>query len=215
MKVTLEFFKDMGACEGSLAAITHWFEMNGITEGDYGELSVAFKADANREYLETFIDEYDEDGHNTIQGWYDWADELPTRLEAITYFNDHTIEEYHCIDGKVFDNEADAREYTDSLTHAELQNLNTFIQTGSITTDDEGNETIRSFHPDNLDHNADEDEYFLYDPDTNMQNRTSSPTMVALGVAQIKDTQKRLLGIAPVTAKIVDESGKYVYWKAV
>ena len=90
MRTSLQFFKDMGVCDGAYAVLERVFQSAGVTEFDYAagyDLMLSMMDE-----LETAAAQSGEPGHDTAEGWLKWCYDLRTRPEAIMYFGDH-IEE--------------------------------------------------------------------------------------------------------------------------
>ena len=87
MKTSLQFFKDLGVCDGAYAALSDVFEQAGVEFFDYdaGYQVMLGMEDELRERASAS----GEDGHTEVAGWFEWCFELRNRADAIMFFNDH------------------------------------------------------------------------------------------------------------------------------
>ena len=78
MKTSLQFFRDMGVCDGAYAVLERVFQSAGVTAFDYAagyEVMLGMM-----DQLEIAAAESGEPGHDTAQGWLKWCYELRERL---------------------------------------------------------------------------------------------------------------------------------------
>ena len=110
MKTSLQFFKDMGVCDGAYAVLERVFQSAGVTEFDYAtgyELMLGMMDE-----LEIAAAQSGEPGHDTAQGWLKWCHDLRTRPEAIMYFGDHIEENlFRTADGHLHESLAAAQDH--------------------------------------------------------------------------------------------------------
>lgn len=114
MNTSMKFFKDMGVCDGAYAALNEVFEAANVEFFDYdaGLLLMNQMRDVLAEKAATF----GEDGHDQVEGWFKWCDELRNRPEAIMYFGDHIEKyEYRTLDGLVHASLEEAQQHEDIL----------------------------------------------------------------------------------------------------
>lgn len=105
MKTSMQFFKDMGVCDGAYAFLEKHFIDNGYETHDYLE---------GYNLLETLPEFYTAaqaggPEHDTVAGWLEWAYDLRNRPEAIMYFGDHIEKNtYKCPDNLLHMSRAEA-----------------------------------------------------------------------------------------------------------
>lgn len=155
MKVSLQFFKDMGVCDGAYAFLEAHFQKNGIEYADYLE---GYKL---MQTLPEFYAAVKEGGpdHDTLEGWLEWAYNLRHRAEAITYFGDHHLgDEFRTPDGLIHDTFEDAQRCTTChppLTVTGVKVSPKGAETWTITAEA-----------------GDYDFYVFHDPETGINHRT-------------------------------------------
>lgn len=110
MRTSLQFFKDMGVCDGAYAVLERVFQSAGVTEFDYAagyEMMLGMMGE-----LEIAAAQSGEPGHDTAQGWLKWCYDLRTRPEAIMYFGDHIEENlFRTADGHLYETLAAAQDH--------------------------------------------------------------------------------------------------------
>ena len=80
MKTSLQFFKDMGVCDGAYAVLERVFGQAGVTEFDYAQGYEVMLSMMDQ--LEVDAAQSGEPGHDTAEGWLQWCYELRSRPEA-------------------------------------------------------------------------------------------------------------------------------------
>jgi hypothetical protein len=87
MRTSLQFFKDMGVCDGAYQTLQRVFDAAGVTEFDY---------DAGYQVMMGMMDTIESDAaqsddpdHANAENWVEWCYDLRNRPEAIMYFGDH------------------------------------------------------------------------------------------------------------------------------
>lgn len=101
----MQFFKDMGVCDGAYAALKEIFEAADVEFFDYDTGFLLMHQ--MRDTLAKKASAFGEEGHDEVEGWFEWCKELRNRPEAIMYFGDH-IEKYEYMS-------------SDGLVHASLE----------------------------------------------------------------------------------------------
>lgn len=114
MKTSLQFFKDLGVCDGGYAAFSEVFNAHGVEYFDY-DLGLVLM-DNIRDSLEESATAFGEDGHDEVEGWFEWCRELKYRSEAIMYFGDHIEKnEYRTSDGLLHASLPEAEQHEDTV----------------------------------------------------------------------------------------------------
>ena len=119
MKTSLQFFKDMGVCDGAYAVLERVFGQAGVTEFDYAQGYQLMLGMLDQ--LEVDAAQSGEPGHDTAQGWLQWCYDLRSRPEAIMYFGDHIEEnQFRTVDGQLHETLEAAQDH-DRSRYAELR----------------------------------------------------------------------------------------------
>lgn len=87
MRVTVQFARDMGVCEGAVAYLEKTMEEFGVTEMDYDLGSVFMHQQFDK--MQEFATNFDEENHNDANDWLEFVRQLRYKPEAIMYFGDH------------------------------------------------------------------------------------------------------------------------------
>lgn len=216
MKTSLQFFKDMGVCDGAYQTLQRVFNQAGVTEFDYAQ---------GYEFMLGMMDTIEADAiasadpdHNTAQGWLEWCYDLRNRPEAIMYFGDHIEENlFDAGDGYLYDTLQGARDHI-SRGFQELKgDYQALAVVNGVTVDGDGVETWRVIDFASADP-SDYDAFVWHDISTGNNHRTVSPTVAAAFHANHKvhlDEIDRLEQNSTIKRKITDESGEFSVWVVV
>ena len=216
MKTSLQFFKDMGVCDGAYQTLQRVFNQAGVTEFDYAQ---------GYEFMLGMMDTIEADAiasadpdHDTAQGWLKWCYDLRDRPEAIMYFGDHIEENlFDAGDGYLYDTLQGARDHI-SRGFQELKgDYQALAVVNGVTVDGDGVETWRvidfaSANP------SEYDAFVWHDISTGGNYRTVSPTVAAAFHANHKvrlDEINRLEQNSTIKRKITDESEEFSVWVVV
>lgn len=213
MKTSLQFFRDMGVCDGAYAVLERVFQSAGITEFDYAagyELMLGMMDE-----LEVAAAQSGEPGHDTAQGWLKWCHDLRTRPEAIMYFGDHIEENlFRTADGHLHETLAAAQDHRrrsfaeQRRDHAAARVIN------GVRLGPEGAETWEVVDPANA-ALAGYDAFVWHDSTTGLNHRTESiEEAVAFDAeqAQIFERIDADEAAARIKRRITDSSGAFAVW---
>ncbi|SHE62725.1 hypothetical protein SAMN05444279_10586 [Ruegeria intermedia] len=213
MKTSLQFFKDMGVCDGAYAVLERVFAQAGVTEFDYAQGYQLMLGMMDQ--LEVEATQSGEPGHDTAEGWLQWCYDLRTRPEAIMYFGDHIEEDvFRTADGQVHETWEAAQEH-DWRRYAALREDHAAARViNGVRFGEGGAETWEVVDPahDDL---AGFDAFVWHDSTTGLNHRTDSAAeAVAFNAAQAKtleaiDVAERA---ARIECRITDESGAFRAW---
>ena len=107
MRTSLQFFKDMGVCDGAYQTLQRVFDAAGVTEFDYDEGYQVMMG--MMDTIESDAAQSDDADHATAEGWVKWCYDLRKRPEAIMYFGDHIEKNtYKCPDSLLHMSRAEA-----------------------------------------------------------------------------------------------------------
>lgn len=216
MKTSLQFFKDMGVCDGAYQTLQRVFNQAGVTEFDYAQ---------GYEFMLGMMDTIEADAiasadpdHDTAQGWLEWCYDLRNRPEAIMYFGDHIEENlFDAGDGYLYDTLQGARDHI-SRGFQELKgDYQALAVVNGVTVDGDGVETWRVIDFASADP-SDYDAFVWHDISTGSNHRTVSPTVAAAFHANHKvrlDEINRLEQNSTIKRKITDESEEFSVWVVV
>jgi hypothetical protein len=216
MKTSLQFFKDMGVCDGAYQTLQRVFNQAGVTEFDYAQ---------GYEFMLGMMDTIEADAiasadpdHDTAQGWLEWCYDLRNRPEAIMYFGDHIEENlFDAGDGYLYDTLQGARDHI-SRGFQELKgDYQALAVVNGVTVDGDGVETWRVIDFASADP-SDYDAFVWHDIATGANHRTVSPTVAAAFHANHKvrlDEINRLEQNSTIKRKITDESEEFSVWVVV
>ena len=216
MKTSLQFFKDMGVCDGAYAVLERVFEQAGVTEFDYAQGYEVMLGMMDQ--LEVDAAQSGEPGHDTAQGWLKWCYDLRNRPEAIVYFGDHTEENlFRTADGHLHETLEAAHDH-DRRRYAELREDHAAARVINGVRFGEGDaETWEVVDPahDDL---AGFDAFIWHDSTTGLNHRTDSAAeAVAFNAAQAKtlDAIDAAERAARIERRVSDESGAFAVWVGV
>ena len=213
MKTSLQFFKDMGVCDGAFAVLARVFGQAGVTEFDYA---------AGYEVMHGMMDQLEVDaarsgepGHDTAQGWQKWCYELRTRPKAIMYFGDHIEEDvFRTADGQLHETLDAARDH-DRRRYAELRKDHAAARViNGVRFGEGGAETwdvVDPAHDDLAGFVA----FVWHDSTTGLNHRTVSAAEAAkfdVEQAKVLDAIEAAEQAARIEQKITDESRTFSVW---
>ena len=213
MKTSLQFFKDMGVCDGAYAVLEGVFEQAGVTEFDYAlgyEVMLSMM-----DQLEVEAAQSGEPGHDTAEGWLQWCYDLRNCPEAIMYFGDQIEENlFRTSDGHLHETLEAARDH-DRRRFAELRQDHAAARVmNGVRFGEGGAETWEVVDPaqDDL---AGFDAFIWHDSTTGLNHRTDSAAeAMAFNAAQAKtlDAIDAAERAARVERRVSDESGAFSVW---
>ena len=213
MKTSLQFFKDMGVCDGAYAVLERVFAQAGVTEFDYAQGYQLMLGMMDQ--LEVEATQSGEPGHDTAQGWLEWCYDLRTRPEAIMYFGDHIEENlFRTADGQLHKTLEAARNH-DRGRYAELRSDHAAARViNGVRFGESGAETWEVVDPaqDGL---ASFDAFVWHDSTTGLNHRTDrAAEALAFNAAQAKvlDAIEAAERAARIERRISDESGAFSVW---
>lgn len=213
MKTSLQFFKDMGVCDGAYAVLERVFGQAGVTEFDYAQGYEVMLGMMGQ--LEVDAAQSGEPGHDTAEGWLQWCYDLRSRPEAIMYFGDYTEENlFRTADGQLHETLDAARDH-DRRRYAELrQDHATARVINGVRFGEGGAETWEVLDPVQGEL-AGFDIFIWHDSTTGLNHRTDSAAeAVTFNAAQAKilyaiEAAERATRIE---RRITDESGAFAVW---
>ncbi|XOY54956.1 MAG: hypothetical protein ACMUJK_09075 [Rhodobacterales bacterium] len=213
MKTSLQFFKDMGVCDGAYAVLERVFGQAGVTEFDYAQGYQLMLSMMDQ--LEVEAAQSDDPDHATAEGWLAWCYELRKRPEAIMYFGDH-IEEgvFRTADGQLHEALQAARDH-DRRRYAELRENHAAARViNGVRFGEGGAETWEVVDPEQ-DDLAGFEAFVWHDSTTGLNHRTDSAAEAAsIDAAQAKvlDAIDASEQAARIERRISDESGVFRVW---
>jgi hypothetical protein len=213
MKTSLQFFKDMGVCDGAYAVLEQVFQSAGVTEFDYAagyEMMLGMM-----DQLEIAAAQSGEPGHDTAQGWLKWCFELRTRPEAIMYFGDHIEENlFRTADGHLHETLAAAQDHR-RRSFVELRRHHAAARViNGVRIGEGGAETWEVVDPARADL-AGYDAFVWHDSTTGLNHRTESlEEAIAFDAEQgkILEQMDAAEAAAQIVRRITDESGEFRVW---
>jgi hypothetical protein len=213
MKTSLQFFKDMGVCDGAYAVLERVFGQAGVTEFDYAQGYQVMLSMMDQ--LEVDAAQSGEPGHDTAQGWLQWCYDLRNRPEAIMYFGDHIAENlFRTADGHLHETLEAAQDH-DRRRFAELRQDHAAARVmNGVRFGEGGAETWEVVDParDDL---AGFEAFVWHDSTTGLNHRTDSAAeAVAFNAAQAKilDSIDAAVRSARIERRITDESRAFRVW---
>ena len=216
MKTTLQFFKDMGVCDGAYAVLERVFRSAGVTEFDYAQGYEVMLGMMDQLALEAA--QSPDTTHASADGWLKWAHDLRYRPEAITYFGDHIEDNlFRTADGQVFDSLA-AAQASRAEVYATLRRDHAAARViNGVRTGAGGAETWQVVHP-GLDDLSSYDAFVWHDSVTGLNHRTDDVAeALAFDAAQaaILRAIDQAEQAARIERRIRDETGAFAVWVAV
>jgi hypothetical protein len=216
MKTSLQFFKDMGVCDGAYAVLERVFEQAGVTEFDYAQGYQLMLGMMDQ--LEVEAAQSDDPDHATAEGWLAWCYELRTRPEAIVYFGDHIAEDvFRTADGQLHDTLEAARDH-DRHRYAELRSDHAAARViNGVRFGEGGAETweVMDLARDDL---AGFNAFVWHESTTGLNHRTDSAAEAAkfdAEQAKVLDAIEAAERAARIERRISDESGAFAVWVTV
>lgn len=216
MKTSLQFFKDMGVCDGAYAVLERVFGQAGVTEFDYAQGYQLMLSMIDQ--LEVEAAQSGDLGHDTAQGWLQWCYDMRKRSEAIMYFGDHIEEDqFRTADGQLYETLEAARDH-DRRRYAELRENHAAARViNGVRFGEGGAETWDLLDPvrDDL---AGFDAFVWHDSTTGLNHRTDSATEAAsfdAAQAKVLNAIETAEQAARIEQKITDESGTFSVWISV
>lgn len=210
MKTSLQFFKDMGVCDGAYAVLEQVFSSSGVAEFDYDagyQLMLSMMDD-----LEIAASETGGPGHDTAQGWLKWCFELRTRPEAIMYFGDHIEENFFVTpDGFTHESFAAAAEHRKRVFDELRDDYSGKLVVNGVITNEDQTETWQQVDLSSGDLSG-YDSFVWHDHTTGLNHKTNSSEEAAahlLEQRKILDTIANGEASFVIQRKITDESGQY------
>ena len=211
MKTSLQFFKNMGVCDGAYAFLEQYFRANAYEIHDYL---------AGYNLLQTLPAFYAaaENGgpdHDTVEGWLTWAFDLRNRPEAIMYFGDHIEENlFRTADGQTHESLEAAQDY-DRRRYAELKADHAAARViNGVRFGEGGAETWEVVDP-TRDDLTGFDAFVWHDSTTGLNHRTESLAEAMAFDAQqagILEAIDAAEAAARIARRIRDESGEFAVW---
>ena len=216
MRTSLQFFKDMGVCDGAYAVLERVFQSAGVTEFDYAagyDLMLSMMDE-----LETAAAQSGEPGHDTAEGWLKWCYELRTRPEAIMYFGDHIEENlFRTADGHLHESLAAAQDHRHRSFAEQRRDHAAGRVINGVRLGPEGAETWEVVDPANA-ALAGYDVFVWHDSTTGLNHLTESlDEAVAFDAEQAKILQSidAVEAAARIERRITDPSGSFAVWVGV
>jgi hypothetical protein len=210
LKTTLQFFKDMGVCDGAYQTLQRFFDAAGITTLDYTQgyqLMLGMMDEIAVEAAQSA-----DPNHATAQGWLKWTYELRTRPEAIMYFGDHIEENFFVtLDGFIHESLDAAVQHRKRVFDELRADYTEKLVVNGVITHEDQTETWQRVDLSTEDLSR-YDSFVWHDHSTGLNNKTDSAEEAA---ARLLEQQKILNNIADSEAasfiqrKITDESGQY------
>lgn len=214
----------MGACDPGAGSndgyISQWFIQNGVDIIDYDLSMEILKSHATTG--QRWIEENATDTvHNDFQNWVTWYEKLPQKLEAITYFGDHIIENTFMttVDNLLHESIEEARSHIERTMNEIRDDYMSKAVLNGVLLDNEGNETwIRLNNPYKEDLSSYQ-AFVWHDMATGINNKTSSRTAAVAYYDVIIDKVNTMLTDYRNGIKIqqlyYDEARKYQVWVTV
>jgi hypothetical protein len=216
MKTTLQFFKDMGVCDGAYQTLQRVFDAAGVTEFDYAQGYEVMLG--MMETIEVDAAQSADPDHATAEGWLKWCYDLRTRPEAIMYFGDHIAENvFRTADGQIHESLAAARDYDRRRFAALKQDHAAARVINGVRIGDDGAETWERVDPANA-ALAVYEAFIWHDSTTGLNHRAESwDEAMAFDAAQAQvlaqiDTAE---AGARIERRITDESGAFSVWVSI
>ena len=213
MKTSLQFFKDMGVCDGAYAVLERVFQNAGVTEFDYAagyEMMLGMMDE-----LEIAAAQSSEPGHDTAQGWLKWCYELRTRPEAIMYFGDHIEENlFRTADGHFHETLAAAQDHRRRSFAEQRRDHAAGRVINGVRLGPEGAETWEVVDPASS-ALFEYDAFVWHDSTTGLNHRTKSlDEAVAYDAEQAKVLEQidAAEAAAHIERRITDPSGAFAVW---
>jgi hypothetical protein len=216
MKTSLQFFKDMGVCDGAYAVLERVFLTAGVSEFDYAtgyELMLGMMDE-----LEIAAAESGEPGHDAAAGWLKWCHDLRTRHEAITYFGDHIEENlYRTSDGLLHETYEAAADHRRRVFSELRRDHSAARVINGVRLGEHGAEVWEVVVSSSGDL-AGYDAFVWHNSSTGLNHRTESLDEAILfnsEQAKILERINAAEAAAGIERRISDESGQFAIWLGV
>ena len=213
MKTSLQFFKDMGVCDGAYAVLERVFGQAGVTEFDYAQGYQLMLGMMDQLEVDAALS--GEPGHDTAQGWLQWCYDLRSRPEAIMYFGDHIEEDvFRTADGHLHETLLAAQDHHRRI-FAELRQGHAAARViNGVKVGAAGAETWEVVDLASVDL-AGYDGFVWHDSTTGLNHRTQSDVeAMAFDTEQagVLDAIDASEAAAQIEQRITDESGVFAVW---
>jgi len=220
MKVTVEMLQNLGVCGPASTYVGQWFIDNNVQIIDY-DLGMAHLKSLMSHGQAWINQNVTEEEHADYVNWIAWYEKLPTTLEAITYFNDHVVENTFSVtaDDTLHESLTAALSHVDRLVNELRDDYITKLVINGVVINNNGSETwikINDVHNDDLSSFS----YFIchdiftginhkiHEKEVMLSHYTSLLDYIENMVANFKNSVK-------IKQKYTDESGKYSVWVTV
>jgi hypothetical protein len=215
MKLTLKMLKDLGVCDEAYAYCENlWLE--------YGEYDASYDYDFGMNLVLSRDDfriaaENGGPGHATYEGWINWFDKLKYRKDAITYFNDHIVENTFRVtsDGTLHESLNAARLHIDRITNELRDDYVTKIVLNGVIVDGANETWIRINDIENEDLSV-FDHFIFHDIFTGINHKIyEKDPAINYRNYLLYYVDGMILGhknSIKIEQKYTDESGKYSIW---
>jgi hypothetical protein len=216
MKTTLQFFKDMGICDGAYRVLERFFHSAGVTEYDYSQGYQIMLG--MMDHLEREAAQSDDPAHANVEGWLKWCFDLRTRPEAITYFGDHIEEDlFRTADGELHASLEAAQDHRRRLFDNLRQDHSAHCVINGVKIGANASETWEVIDPAHANLAA-YDAFVCHDSLTGLNHRASTPEEVMAfhaGHDEVLETVNQAEAAAKIERRITDASGEFALWVGV
>jgi hypothetical protein len=216
MKTTLQFFKDMGVCDGAYAVLERFFNAAGVVEYDYAagyEVMLGMMGQLEFEAAKSA-----DPAHANAQAWLKWCYDLRDRPEAIQYFGDHVAENlFRTADGHLHESLAAAQDHRRRVFDELRRDHSACRVINGVKLGADGTETWEVIDPRSVDP-AGYDAFVWHEAETGLNHRTSGiEEAIAFDAAQsaVLVQINAAETAARIERQICDESGAFEVWVAV
>lgn len=213
MRTSLQFFKDLGVCDGAYAVLERVFAQAGVTEFDYAlgyEVMLGMM-----DQLEIDAAESGEDGHDTAQGWLSWCHELRNRADAIMYFGDHIEENiFKTSDGYLHENLQAAQEHRRRRLNEVRMDYERSHTLNGVKSESSGAETWVTITPGAVDE-TEFDSFVWHDVRTGLNHYSGNLAEAEAAHNDQREVIEALLADesgSPIERRIKDNTEQYMVW---
>lgn len=220
MKVTVEMMKNLGMCGPASEYVGQWFVDNNIEIIDY---------DLGMYHLKSLIshgqnwikENVSDEEHSDYVNWIAWYEKLPTMLEALTYFNDHVVENTFktTSDDLLHESLQAARSHKERLVNELYDDYVTKLVVNGVVTNSDGTETWEVIT--DLE-NGDLSKYSCFvcnDIFTGLNHKISTKEEALSHINELRAYVNNIVDqfreSIIIKQRYVDESGKYSIWVTV
>jgi hypothetical protein len=212
----MQFFKDMGICDGAYGVLERFFHSAGVTEYDYSQGYQIMLG--MMDHLEREAAQSDDPAHATVKGWLKWCFDLRTRPEAITYFGDHIEEDlFRTADGELHASLEAAQDHRRRLFDNLRQDHSAHCVINGVKIGANASETWEVIDPAHANLAA-YDAFVCHDSLTGLNHRASTPEEVMAfhaGHDEVLETVNQAEAAAKIERRITDASGEFALWVGV